>query len=139
MSKLLISFTGVLYAIHNGRLTEEDLADALFYFGCTRQHALNPGAEGEANELEWVSEDRPEQERVHQILTNAILEAEKDGRIVWRAVGSPNTFEQLNALLEANGYSGLDFGRYDQPYYKYPTVQQAVTEQGYPLEVVWRG
>ena len=42
--KLFISFTGLMYALKAGRITDDDLASGLFAFGCTRGHAITPGA-----------------------------------------------------------------------------------------------
>ena len=139
MSHLVISFTGALHQIKNGKLTALELSDSLFYFGCVRAHAFNPGADANTNELNFVSEDPAEQQRIHKILTTALRKAEKKGRVAWRSMRKGNTYKQLNALLKKNGYAPLSFEQYNQHMYNYPTVQQASEEQNLPLKVVWRG
>jgi len=137
MKPLVISFTGALYAIKSGRLSPGALDTALFYLGCIRDHALNPGANDEYNEVEMLSEDKNENRRVHGILVAALKKAEKEGRVEWRTLKQPNTYGALNRLLVKNGFQQIEFGV--QSHYNYPTVETAVQEQGLPLEVVWRG
>jgi hypothetical protein len=131
MSTLVISFTGALYQIGSGKLTARDLDSALFYLGCARQHAFDPSAE----ELQHVSQKK----RVHKIITEALERAEDDGRVIWRNPYESNSYEDLNTLLKANGYKKLDFSRYDQLHYNYPTVETAFHEQNAQFKVVWRG
>lgn len=45
--KLFISFAGTMHALKSGRVAVGDLDTGLFVFGCTRDHALTPGASGE--------------------------------------------------------------------------------------------
>lgn len=136
MAKLILSFTSALFALKTGKLTSEDLETALFYFGCTRDHALNPGSKGETNELTWVSNDESEQMRIHETLVQGVLKAENAGRIVWRTPDESNSFEALNSLLETNGFEQLSFNMFDHPEYNYPAVQMAVRDQGHPLQVI---
>lgn len=132
MPKLLLSYTATLQRLHRGTLTPEDLSDALFYFGCVREHALAPAIQSTDSE---GARRTPEQ----QILHKAIYKAEDENRVAWRKLHDWNTFDQLNELLQGKGFAPLDFAQYDQPYYNYPTVEQAVRDQNLPLEVIWRG
>src|SRR5208282_1806122 len=103
--KLFVSFTALLKAMRDDKVTEKDLERGLFYFGCTRRHAFEPGAQGDSNELEWFFKDATEATATHQVLLKYVEKAEKDGRCVWREASQPNTYEQLNALLVKHGYS----------------------------------
>lgn len=103
--KLFVSFTALLREMKNDRVTEKDLERGLFYFGCTRRHALEPGTQGESNELMWIFKDTTEAQATHQVLLKYVLKAEKDGRCVWREADQMNSYEQLNALLVKHGYS----------------------------------
>ncbi len=124
MRKLFVSFTGVMYAIKQGRVNEGDLANGLFIFGCTRGHAITPGAAGEY--IESVVSECPE---VHKQLVEAITAAEADGRIRWRTLEQHTNFEMVEDLLAANGEPPLishaqAYGREDSfPHYNYPSVQ----------------
>lgn len=139
--KLVVSFTGLLYAIERGGITESDLDDALFYFGCTREHAMNPGANGETNELDWavrkldLDEAEAKRQRIHGIVTRSLEKAEKDGRAAFRALNVGNSIEQLNGLLSENGFATLTD---TDGYYSYPYVEALIEVHGLPLEVVWR-
>ena len=104
--KLFVLFTALLKAMRDDKVTEKDLERGLFYFGCTRRHAFEPGAQGDSNELEWwFFKDATEATATHQVLLKYVEKAEKDGRCVWREANQPNTYEQLNALLVKHGYS----------------------------------
>jgi hypothetical protein len=137
LPKLFVSFTSVLYALKNGRVTETDLQKGLFVFGCTRDHAINPGAQEEF--VERVVKERPD---IHQMLVKALLRAEADGRVNWRSATDNNvTYEMVDDLLVRNGYRQLMGTReyeemYGQPFYRghynYPTVERCSLQ----LEVI---
>lgn len=139
---VVISFSGALHGIKRGELTEARLNKALFYLGCTREYAFEPwkpNPDGKVfNDLQFVSDDKAEQERVHGIMVRALRKAEAEGRITWRTLDEHNSYEALNAMLEKNGIRPIDFAKFDQPYYNYPTVVQAAEVSGQPLEIFWR-
>ncbi len=123
--KLFISFTGLMYALKAGRITDDDLANGLFAFGCTRGHAITPGASNE--HVEDVVVKNPE---VHQRLVKAIGDAEFLGRVAWRTQEDGNmSFQLINELLVGNGEQPLNshkeaYGRDDDfPHYNYPSVK----------------
>jgi hypothetical protein len=123
--KLFISFTGLMYALKAGRITDDDLANGLFAFGCTRGHAITPGASNE--HIEDVVVKNPE---VHQRLVKALVEAEFLGRVAWRTQEDGNmSFQLINELLVGNGEQPLNshmeaYGRDDHfPHYNYPSVK----------------
>ena len=53
MRKLFLSFSSLLTFIAEDKVTVEDLRSGFFLFGCTRGHAIDPGAQGEADERTW--------------------------------------------------------------------------------------
>lgn len=57
---LFISFSGLIRLIADRKVTEAELSDALFYFGCTRGHVHTPW-EDDCNELTWASKNPDEQ------------------------------------------------------------------------------
>lgn len=94
-----VSFRGTLNAMAQGRLTPEDLARALFYFGCTSAHAMTPGSRGET--VEW--EVRMNGGAQHKLLVEALKVAEADGRVEWRAAEESNSLAVLRALMTRKG------------------------------------
>lgn len=140
MRKLCVSFTSLLYALVAGRVTAEDLGDALFYFGCVREHALRPW-EDEINEVEWIARDVGDDraKEVHGQLVVALEAAQAEGRVRYRHLKDRVSYEQLNELLTANGYPALTRtveGIPDGGAYSYPGVEHRVQALGIHLEVV---
>lgn len=148
MRKLFVSFTATMRHMRDGDILVKDLENGLFYFGCTRSHAFNPGAEGESNELEWQFKDMSKAKAVHSILLDYLKKAEADGRCIWREAADMNSYADLNDLLVRNGYSYNREGgpaiifepdnRTENPWYAYcyPGVRDRVAEAAIPLEVV---
>lgn len=102
--KLFLSFTDTLFALAHGSVTLDDLATGLFYFGCTRVHALEPW-KSDTNEIAWAFREDPELGLiVHAWLVAALLHGETEGRVIWREVDAQCSYEELSALLECNGY-----------------------------------
>ncbi len=138
MRKLFVSFTALLRALKEGLVTEGDLASGLFYFGCAREHALDPW-KGETNEVHWYFKDNPEQGRVvHGQIVAAILLGESDGRVIWRTRDSRQSYEELNSLLVKHDVGSIscdDFRATNGPYC-YPGVVDRVTEANLQLQVV---
>ena len=84
MPKLFGSFTGTLRSMQNGSVTEADLDEGYFMFGCARGHAVEPWKDS-TNELTWFWKNDPEEGlRQHAVLVNAIFQAEMAGRVAWR-------------------------------------------------------
>jgi len=134
MRKLFPSFTGLMYAIVNGQVNHIDLTNGLFVFGCTRGHAIIPGAAGEP-----VEDVVTKNQLVHEMVVNAVILAEAEGRIRWRTLELHTNFDMVNDLLEANGEPPLvshmeAYGRADDfPDYNYPSL----TERCKTLKVVF--
>lgn len=138
MTKLFISFAGTLAALASGRVTVEDLNGGLFVFGCTREHALDPGGNGEYIE-QIVLDDIGRWAQ----LADAVKRAEQEGRVRWRRREQGNaSFELVDELLVANGYKKLM--THEQAYgddsfvigtdYCYSSVEKRSTE----IEVIWQ-
>lgn len=135
--KLFISFTGTMSALITGRVTAEDLKGGLFVFGCSRDHAITPGAHDE-----YVESTVKKYPGLHQQLVAAVIEAEAAGRVRWHAAGEPTDYPLVDELLTANGFQPLmSFEEYRgdrehvTDHYNLPTVEQRSRE----LEVIWSG
>ena len=140
--KLFLSFTALLHAIADDRVSTTDLDTGLFYFGCTRAHALNPGAHGEHDERTSLKERGAV---AHEKLLRALEKAEVENRCRWfkpEAVGRP--YALLNELLRANGVPELTLpsdieGLGERDGYAYPTVARMAEASGSPIEVHFEG
>jgi hypothetical protein len=135
--KLFISFTGTMAALVTGLVKVEDLKAGLFVFGCTRGHAITPGAAKEY--VEPVVQRYPE---LHAQLVAAVLEAEAAGRVRWRGLREHTDYPLVNELLTANGYQPLmPFEEYrgDREWMTDHYNLQTVAERSRELQVVWCG
>jgi hypothetical protein len=135
MKKLFVSFSSLLREVGTGSVTPADLQQGLFFFGCMREHALDPGAAGEADERAW---NKGKFAVAYPLIKAALLEAEKDGRAAWHKVRKPvdGAWRVLDNLLGANGFSPLQHRDY-YTNYCYPGVRDLVAERGLALEVVY--
>jgi hypothetical protein len=132
---LYLSFTSLLHAMSRGKVTTRDLNRGLFYFGATQLYLLSPAAE----EYRWAfGHDVAAASRAHETLKAALRRAEASGRVAWRPVGEPNTFDQLNALLARSGYRTVDPEAAEQAFYgvrySYPTAERAIRSAGLRLK-----
>lgn len=129
--KLFLSFTRTLYLLAAKKITEDDLAEGLYLFGCTRDHAITPGGNGE--KVEKIVVDRPD---LHLLLVDALLKAEQDNRVSWRTREGWVTFPMVDALLVQNEFKPLfdqDGGCLPSPQYFAPKF---VKERSRELEVI---
>lgn len=130
MRKLIVSFTGALYAMSCNGLTTDDLSTALFAMGCTIAHVFEPGAGGEY--VEQIVRDNPE---IYAAFRFWVQRATVEGRVVWRTREEPMSYKKINALLVANGYDEISI---DSPRpgwnesYCYPGVLDRV-QAAWPL------
>ncbi len=136
MKKLFISFTSLLALVGENKVTALELAEGLFFFGCWRDHALNPGAAGEADERTW---NNGRYALAHPTIVEAVLKAEAEGRAAWhngpKKTGNP--WRQLDDLLADNGFPILNQKHDVSCHYAYPGVRDAVVEKGIALDVVY--
>lgn len=110
MPKLFMSFTELLLMMKGDQIEEADLDGALFYFGCERCHVFDATENTEAGTRTLVGHfgDNPELGvRLHELVRTAVLGAIRDGRAEFRRRGRRQTPQQLNRLLERNGYKPL--------------------------------
>ena len=143
--KLFVSFTGLLYALQQKKVSQADLDNGIFYFSCIREHAVEPWGSS-YNELnnfqrEDGSVDSDAAATAHRLVIAAITKAEREGRIAWRQDReTPNTFRQLNDLLAANGFatimSDAETRRGSEEEYTTGKVRNRVAHAGLPLVVV---
>ena len=138
MRKLFVSFTSALQLVAHGKISMEDLQTGLFMFGCTRDHAYNPGAAGEMDER--TADTR--YAKAYPVVMQALQYAERNGRALWsRTVRTRlNPWEVLDRLLLTNGLHAVsDKANHDglSSHYSYPGVRDAVAAHQMDLEVVY--
>ena len=126
------SFTSALFGLQRGEVTQEQLDTGLFFFGCSRGHAANPGALGEYSELRSVVRNVGEEKanEIHQQLWAAIVKAESEDRAVWSATSHcqdrwQSLFDLVNTHTDVTvshefAEEAVDF--YDHNLYCYPSV-----------------
>ncbi len=136
MQKLFVSFTSLLGLVSQGKVSQADLDTGLFFFGCWREHALNPGAAGEPDERSW---DGGKHAHAHAPIVAALLRAEQDGRVAWHngPNKSGNPWRKLDDLLADNGFRVLHVQHDTSCHYGYPAVKAAVAEKGLELDVLY--
>ena len=135
----------MLRKIYDGEITEADLTDALFHFGCMRKHAMNFNRKDHsgtqwANEARWLFPDEPAkvQRARWMIIVNAVKKAEAEGRIVWRSKKCPQTFSGLSTLLAKNGFPdviGGDDGKHRDDQYHNNGAENRITKARLEIEV----
>ena len=86
MRHAYLSYTGLLFGLCLGKrqghiVSEDTMKDALFAFGCAREHLLRD-IEKDLGEIEWAP-GAAGSIVAHQKIVVAVLEAEKDGRVCW--------------------------------------------------------
>lgn len=116
MRHLVLSYTRLISQVQRGILTEDNLENALFHFGCSREHVFRPTNK----ELEVACEDFHERALIYRKIIKAMLSAEAEGRVHYGAGQHENSYESLNAFLEMHDYPTVDFsvdpdsdGQYD--------------------------
>ena len=98
--KVFISFTGLLKAMHDDKVTDEDFENGIYYFGCTRGNVFDrPLEELHLEFTRAFGEDMSSAEAALGKLREVILRAEKEERVAWRELGQINTQAELNELL----------------------------------------
>jgi hypothetical protein len=103
MRKLFLSFSGLINQLKEEKVSQEDLDQGIFYFGCTKGHVFGPYEETEA-----YSADDPDSGRlIHEQIKEAVQKAESENRAAYREYGKRNNIDQLNTLLTAQGYEAL--------------------------------
>lgn len=74
----MLSCSGVFAQIVSGLVSIDDLDGALFYFGCTRNHAFRPES-SEFNEMRYLDRGDRERERlIHAELMEGVAHASRE-------------------------------------------------------------
>ena len=131
--KLTISFSGLLFRIARGEVALEEVRDGLFYFGCARKRVFEYDETGGTEVQNAFRHDEETGLDILCQLQDLLLHAEAEGRVAWRESRDHNTYEQLNALLEANGVEPLPIESLDRSqryHYNYPTVRELAQAAG---------
>lgn len=137
MKKLFLSFTSLLAMVSTGRVTAQDLSEGLFFFGCTRRHAFEPGAQGETDERTF---NGGRYAGAHLAIVKALHEAEQEGRAAWRhdpLTGQLDPWAQLDQLLLANGFEAAARGTGQGWDAGYPAIAEQLSMKGIPLTPVY--
>lgn len=105
---LSLSYHHTLAAILNGTVTESHLATALFYFGCVRDHFFEEGSAVKEFERTQCNPEPSEIKRIFELLKDAVLIAEAQGRAAWRVdEHTIRSYGMVNELLSRNGFEKL--------------------------------
>lgn len=141
MKKLFLSYSALLTAITMDAVREEELDTGLYFFGCTRSHAFEPGANGEFDERDHLGDAGL---KAHAVLVKALKKAEEEGRCVWHrpdSVTRLEPFKLLSGLLQRNGQPPLPASSWaPQSYedYCYPGVDRLLEACASRLKPAWR-
>lgn len=92
------------------KLTVAGLKQSLFFLKCPEEQAFSqPYLEKKL--LELLKNPllvHKYAEQMHTIIVENLTQAKDEGRTTWVEDGKPRTISQLNALLNANGYTSLN-------------------------------
>lgn len=133
---LVLSWSGVLSQLFAGTITLDELDGALFYFGCTKEHAFTPEASNGPNELEEITRSDPERgKKVHAELMRAVREAEAHDRVAWRALDERPSWNQLNQLLGRFGLPPVDASSGAENL-NLPDAHRLIREQSLPYRAI---
>lgn len=100
--KLFLSWTGVLNALIEDRITIADLDQGLFFFSCSKSEVVK--------KLSQLSDDDPYSFHVYleEKISQILFKAEIYDRVRWSLAQEKPAYYHLNFLLVANGYKHLD-------------------------------
>lgn len=137
MKKLFLSFSALLGQIVDGNVTQDDLDKGLFMFGCTRTHAIDPGAHNETDERTW---NKGRNAEAYPSLLAALLAAEADGRAAWcrpdMQTRRPPVLV-LNELLEKQGMQLIKVSESDGYHLSYPDLKDRIIHAGIALDAIY--
>ena len=158
--KLFLSFTALGRLFLAGKVTEQDLAEGLFFLGCARLHIFGDethplrldaetvwGGDSACSELvATCHRDGLDPAPVVATIQAAILKAEKEGRVEWRLRGPDVDYDQATvydrrAFRELIERQGLPLIVEDYEYLRvstYPGVEEMLREAAAHIECVWR-
>ena len=102
---LFLSFQGCIKGLAHGKITEDDLRQALFAFDCPEIWAYCPPQGTLTYYTGITNEDRLRV--LHFRLLEHLKVAEYQGRCAYRGQREHDTWVQMRAFLERNGFPGL--------------------------------
>ena len=137
MRKIFPSFTGLLQLLKYDRVTQDDLDNGIFCFGCVRDHCMHPEKQEDphSNEVNWLRLPPAEANAIHRRLVDAVLKAEGEGRVAWRTGQGHMSYSLINQVIVPLGYAPLQGRDY---HYSYPSLTDVVEESGQALQVMWQ-
>ena len=102
-----LSFTAVLDHVAAGTLTEQELGDAIFCFGCTKDWPFEEAVKIISRHRKYQRETiTPE---IVGKVSESLRKAASEGRAVWRRDSTPReTQNALSKIFEARGLSPLN-------------------------------
>lgn len=127
MRKIFLSFSVLLSDIELGVITLNDLEDdsepPLFYFSCARELVIN--FKEHLDDIFFRS-SIDEITIILSRIRDILLVAEKEGRVEWRHLYGKASFEQLNLLLERNGYAIINIAEIPRSWKNYTAKRAAI-------------
>jgi len=104
MRKLFLSFTRLLNALRDGKVSDEDLVKGLYCFDATERYVRNPWITCD-NDVEHVfKNDLARGKEVHGKIVRMVEAAQREGRIDWRKFGEDHAAESVSAMFTRNGF-----------------------------------
>lgn len=148
--KLFLSFSGLLQAIYDDKITREDLGQGLFFFFCSPKHVFDTGNGGEGNEAEIIFKNCPQEgKKALDRIRAAVGKAMEENRARWlindlRKIAIAIKTERLakyayfllNELLAANDYPRLPINTLDAGKYDRKEIARAIKKAGIKLDVI---
>ena len=130
-TKLFLSFTGLLDDCAEKRVTTEELDDALFVFGTTRERIIEQVEE----EVQLDRQRSKETCRIiwKEVLIPMLLRAEQEGRVLWRTIEQEITYTAYKAFLEQNNI--IVPSEFIAQYPSYPGVKKVLRSANPHLEI----
>lgn len=132
--KVFISFSGLLTAMRDGKVTPEDLENGLFYFGCVREHVFSSDDNSDVNRI--FHDDPVAGALAFVRIQTAVHNAETDGRAVFRPDDGRPCLDQLNDLLYHRGLPMIVKNRALTMGYSVLAVFVAAEDQKHPAEFI---
>lgn len=144
-----LSYSRLVGALFSGRITPDQLSDALFFFNCTRRHVEKPWRD-DPNYLSTPDDQvlthcasnslcclpritKRRASEVHRVIYAAYCQAEKDGRGGCRGDGEDPSLDALNQILTSNGFRAVDLDASD---FTHAEVAGWIERNHVPLRVI---
>jgi len=133
--KVFLSFTGLLGLMRCGKIKEEDLQGAVFYFGCAREHLFPEDLTEPNKNVEAIFRDDPGAgAKVLAVIREKVLDAEAKGWVGFRHLLEHNSLADLNDILALAALPEIQWTNDMAHGYSYPVVIRIAEEQGHPAQ-----